>query len=159
MTMRIASALALVLALGACGPRAQPRDPGRDDLDNQAEPAPEPEPAPIEVRRGGEISRAELDRVLDAGPGQFLQVVRVEPSFDGNRFLGWVILAFVPPDRFAGVDLVPGDLVVAVNGQMVARPEQLQAVWEDLRNATEVIIEARRDGAPFELRFQVAPTP
>lgn len=157
--MRIA--LALLMCVAACGPRAQPRDPGLGDLDNEAEPAPEPEPepAPIEVRRGGEISRAELDRVLDAGPGQFLQVVRVEPSFDGNRFLGWVILAFVPADRFAGVDLRPGDLVVSVNGQMVARPEQLQAVWEDLRQASEVVIEARRDGQPFELRFQVTPAP
>lgn len=153
----------LACLLIACGPRAQPRDPSwqDEDLDDQAaavEP-PEPAPAPLESRRGGEIPRAELEAVLDAGPGKFLQAVRVEPRFDGNRFLGWAILAFVPDDRFAGIDLRPGDLVVAVNGQMVARPEQLGAVWESLRQAAAVVIEARRDGEPFELRFEISEAP
>jgi hypothetical protein len=104
----------------------------------------------------GTISRAELNKVLDAAPGRFLQHVQTEPRFVGGRFRGWKLAAFYPGDaRFAGVDLRAGDVVLAVNGRSIEQPEQLMEVWEALRFERVLVISLERDGQPRQLRFEI----
>jgi hypothetical protein len=104
----------------------------------------------------GTISRAELNKVLDAAPGRFLQHVQTEPRFVGGRFRGWKLAAFFPGDaRFAGVDLRAGDVVLTVNGHAIEQPEQLMEVWEALRFERALVISLERDGQPRQLRFEI----
>ena len=163
----------LALVFLACGPRASttPR-PVDDDLDRRPEPvatapAAQAAPVPDEQRavappgkglRIGTIERAHLVAVLDAGPGSFLRQLEVTPRLTGDRFVGWQLVQLL--DRSGplhDVDLAPGDVLLAVNGKPVTRPEQLQALWDSLRTANEVTAQLWRGDQKLELRFTVQP--
>ena len=119
--------------------------------------APRPAPAVPGVRTGT-IARAHLVAVLDAGPGTFLRQLEVAPRMAGDRFVGWQLVQLL--DRSGPlheVDLSPGDVLVAVNGKPVPRPEQLWALWNSLRTVNEVTVQLRRGDQPLELRFTVLP--
>lgn len=165
-----------ILVPAACGPKVSTAPRAFDD-DLDVHPAPTgaavaPAPtrpadaprsgpataAPGKGVRTGTIPRARLVAVLDAGPGTFLRQLEVAPRMAGNRFVGWQLVQLL--DRSGplhGVDVVPGDVLLAVNGKPVARPEQLQALWDSLRTANEVTAQLRRGDQPLELRFMVEP--
>ncbi|HWN69299.1 MAG TPA: hypothetical protein VNM90_16780 [Haliangium sp.] len=169
--------VALVLAASAlpgCKPAVPPASPTAvDDIDlpparaseqareesapPEAAPSPrEPAPAPRAISRRGTIDRAALDAVLDRGPGVFLGGFELTPHFRDQRFAGWAIVRFLDSGTYFGnVDLQPGDVVMTVNGHTVARPRNLQELWLDLRLAEAIVVQAERDGQPFELRFDV----
>jgi S1-C subfamily serine protease len=123
-------------------------------------PRPEfPEPEPAETRpaavtpRAPGVTRVELDRALDAGPGAFLARVHVHAARDTRGFRGWAIVALDPP--YAGCGLQRGDVVTRVNGRVVERPEQFGEVWAALRGAGEIVVDYVRFGEKLELRVPV----
>jgi type II secretory pathway component PulC len=108
--------------------------------------------------RTGTIARARLVAVLDAGPATFLRQLEVAPRFSGDRFIGWQLVQLI--DRTGplhDLDVLPGDVLLAINGQPLARPEQLQTVWDSLRTANEVTALMTRGQAKLELRFAIDP--
>ena len=110
----------------------------------------------ISPRTEGQIPRADLIPILDAGLGRFLQGVGTEPHLKDNAFVGFRLTKLYPNDeRFEGIGIGPGDTVVRVNGQSIERPEQAQQVWEGLRVSSELWIEFLRDGQPKEVRFSI----
>jgi S1-C subfamily serine protease len=116
-----------------------------------------PDAAPPPSPRPGVIPRAELVRVLDAGPGAFLAHVDTQPRFVAGRFHGWRVNAFFPGDpRFSDGPLKPGDVVVRVSGRILERPEQLMEVWQALRGGKELVVEVERNGAARTLRWTIA---
>ncbi len=160
----------LALATFACGPAVStaPR-PIEHDLDVPQAPAPaviaaDSAGAPRGVAppgkglRTGTIARARLVAVLDAGPGTFLRQLEVAPRLAGDRFIGWQLVQLL--DRTGplhDVDLVPGDVLLAINGKPVSRPDQLQALWDSLRTANEVAAQLSRGDLALELRFAIDP--
>jgi hypothetical protein len=159
----------LCLLLAACGPKVS-TDPSPYEQDDPAAGAPieEKEPTWDELpvaeagpgAREGTIERAKVDAVLDAGPGAMLRHFEVAAEHDGERFLGWRLVAVDPKHRgFDGIDLLPGDILVALNGRAVARPDELQAVWDSLRTASEIVADLRRGEARFSLRWAIVTTP
>jgi S1-C subfamily serine protease len=160
----------LALVVLACGPRSTttPR-PVDDDLDQRAEPVAAAAPAqvpedkravapPGKGLRSGTIERAHLVAVLDAGPGSFLRQLEVTPRLTGDRFVGWQLVQVI--DRagpLGDLDLAPGDVLLAVNGKPVSRPEQLQTLWDSLRTANAVTAQLWRGDQKLELRFAVQP--
>jgi hypothetical protein len=124
-----------------------------------AAPAPAPRPRPP-LRRTGSIGREELDVVLDAGPGAFLRGLQVDPELVERRLRGWRVRRFYPDDpRFEAVDLLPGDLVLTVNGHLIVRPEHLQKVWDGLRDAHTLVVQVERAGSVFELEYTIVDSP
>jgi S1-C subfamily serine protease len=108
--------------------------------------------------RAGTIGRARLLAVLDAGPGSFLRQLEVAPRLTGETFVGWQLVQLI--DRggpLHDVDLVPGDVLLAINGKPLSRPEQLQTVWDSLRTANEVVAQMWRGDQKLELRFTIDP--
>ena len=104
----------------------------------------------------GVIARSDLLLVLDDGLGRFLQNVQTEPSFHRGAFTGFRIVSLFPGEpAFASLDLRPGDTVTLINGKPIERPEQAIAVWEELRTASEIIVDYRRDGEAHALRFAI----
>lgn len=159
------------LVVIACGPRA-PATPRAidDDLEPRTEPtaaAAAPAPAPDSARplappgkglRTGTIARAHLVAVLDAGPGTFLRRLEVAPHMAGDRFVGWRLVQLLDhTGPLHDVDLAPGDVLLAVNGQPVSRPEQLQALWDSLRIANDVTAKLWRGSQALELHFTIDP--
>lgn len=145
MRVALSSALGLVLLASACGGAPAP-PPAR-----AAAPAP-PTPA---LAESGVIRRAVLDEVLEAGLGQFLQRVGTEPDLREGRFVGFRLLELRDEALFGGVDLSPGDTVVAVNGQGIERPEHAYTVWTGLRVASELTVLVLRGDERRELRFAI----
>src|SRR5688572_19624979 len=102
---------ALALAV-ACGPKVRPDYPEPEDdgddpmalMPDAGPPVARPEPvAPRERRAAGEVTRAEVNGILERGIGAFLAGIDVEPAFSNDKFSGWEIVAFWPDEpRFAG---------------------------------------------------------
>jgi len=157
-------ALLVVGLLGACGPKVDPSSPFEQDDPRagapveQAAPTYEqlPEAPVIAGVREGTIARADLVAQLDAGPGPILGRVEVTAEHDGDRFLGWRLVAVDPnAPPFPGVDLVPGDVLIALNGRSIARPDELDRVWAELRTTKAIVADLERDGGKFQLRWAV----
>jgi hypothetical protein len=156
-----------VLAAVACGPKVVHKgDPFDEDLESRTKvettPAPveaaRPEAPPGKGLRSGTIERAKLIAVLDSGPGSFLRQLEVTPRMDGQRFVGWQLVQLL--DRkgpLIDVDVVPGDVLLAINGRTVSRPDQLQSVWDSLRTANELRAQLWRGDAKLELAFAIEP--
>jgi type II secretory pathway component PulC len=162
------AALLVVLAF-ACGPKAStgPRVPD-DDLELRATSVPAAEVTasddarsvapPGKGLRTGTIARDHLVAVLDAGPGTFLRQLEVAPRLQGDRFVGWQLVQLLDRQGPLGdVDLIPGDVLLAINGKSLSRPEQLQIVWDSLRTANEVTARMRRGEHKLELHFTIDP--
>lgn len=141
---RLSLALAPVLAV-ACG--SAPPPPA-------AEPVAVAAPPPVEVH-APTIARAALDEVLDAGLGAFLGRVATAPHMDGDRFVGFEIVELRDVALFDGVDLQPGDVVLAVNGQSIERPDDAFTAWTGLRVASEISIAVLRGSERRDLRFPI----
>ena len=138
-------AIVLLVCLPACG--------GAPPVVAHNEPP--PEPPVLAVPNAGVIVRADLDAILDQGPGAFLARVEVEPVMEGEAFVAFQVAALHDPAMFDGVDLLPGDRLVSINGQRIERPEHAMTVWSSLRVASELTVVVLRGGQPHELRFAI----
>jgi hypothetical protein len=147
----------LLLVLVACADRTPEADEPLLDLDQEAAAAPREtaaEPAPERPRqRKGTIARADLDAVLAAGPGRFLASIEVKASVAKGRFKGWEVVRNPYPE----VDLVAGDVILAVNGRSLEHPLELKLLWDDLRAANAILVEVDRRGEKFTVGYEVAP--
>jgi S1-C subfamily serine protease len=170
--MRAASLALVALAQGACGPAVSnlPRT-----LDDEAEPRKAAPPAPAAAHdppmpaaapaaaagkglRSGTIARDRLVAVLDAGPGMFLRQLEVAPRMVGDRFVGWQLVQLIDRTGPLGdVDVAPGDVLLAINGKPVERPDELQTLWDSLRTANELKAQLSRGDGRLELRFMIDP--
>jgi hypothetical protein len=159
-------ALVFAVAVAGCAPKVNPAPKFDDDLgsDKTAEAPAAPVEAPrLEAPKGaglrsGTIARAKMLAVLDAGVPMFLRQFEVAPHMTGDRFIGWQLVQLVDKaSPLVDLDVVPGDVVLAVNGKPLSRPDQLQTLWDSLRTANEVVAEMWRGDRRFELHFQVEP--
>jgi type II secretory pathway component PulC len=145
LTLAVISVLSS--GLWACGAAAPP--PERPRAERRVDPNP-----PV-VSSPGTIQRAALDEVLGRGLGAFLSKVAVEPELSEGRFVGFRLTELRDTELFAAVDLLPGDTVIAVNGQPIERPEQAFEAWSALRVASELTVDLMRAGQPRQLRFPI----
>lgn len=159
---------ALLLALlVACGPKISTKAPSHDkDLDIEEAPPPadpvtmeRPVAPPGKGLRSGTIARDRLVAVLDAGPGMFLRQLEVTAHMSNDRFVGWELVQLVgtQANLLYDVDLLPGDVLLTINGQQIAKPDQLQTVWEGLRTADNVTAQLWRGRSKLTLEFAVEP--
>ena len=159
----------LVLAIAACSPSKGPSGPvlREDDVELQGgsrEPAaaatdePRTEAPPGKGLRSGTIARANLVAVLDAGLPTFLGQLEIEARTQGDRFIGWQLVQLIDKaGPLHDLDVLPGDVLLAVNGQAISRPEQAQAVWDSLRTANQVTAQMWRGQQKLELQFTIDP--
>ena len=163
------AALFAVSMFAACAPRVstdtRPFEPDLDtDASREAAPVDEltmerPVAPPGKGLRTGTIERARLVATLDAGPGAFLRQFEINAKLAGDRFVGWELVQLLGPgtNPLYDVDLQPGDVLLTINGKTIARPDQLQTVWEGLRTSNEVVAELWRGKTKLTLQFAVEP--
>jgi type II secretory pathway component PulC len=115
----------------------------------------EPSPTPGELGIG-EITRSELEAYLDNGPHNLLINVEVEPVIDANTFRGFrIALIHETAGPVTGSGLRTGDIITAVNGTNIGRPEGFMSVWESLWNASHLDVDIIRDGRAQSLRWVI----
>jgi S1-C subfamily serine protease len=101
---------------------------------------------------GARLSRGEVMATLSAGFGAFLAHLQVEPVVVDGKFRGWRVLQLRPHDpMWSGVDLAPGDVISAVNGKSIERPEQALSAFQSLAIAPELRVSYQRGGVLHEL--------
>lgn len=156
-------ALALITAvLAACAKPPPIENPSPFDEDDPAaapdDPVEEAEPvadsgyALDDGDDPGDIAQVDLLGVLDRGPGAYAPEIDVEAIVDGGKFRGWKVTRW----DVAWKGLRPGDVVVDVNGVVVEKPDDLMALWELLREASEIAIRVELgDGTEEVRRFAV----
>ncbi len=158
----------LLALLVACGPKVSTKPPTFDeDLAKREQPAPPPVDEltmerqvapPGKGLRTGTITRDRLIAILDAGPASFLRNFEVNAKMSGDRFVGWELVQLVGRDNLLyDLDLAPGDVLLAVNGQAISRPDQLQTLWDSLRTANAVTAQLWRGQTKLTLDFAVEP--
>ncbi len=115
----------------------------------------EAEPPPLPLV----IPRKALDRVLARGPGDLLQHVPIEPAFDGkHKFVGFRLVEIYGNDpKILRFGVLPGDLLLAVNGQRIVTPGDLMAAFAVVKTADTLDIDVRRDGHLRSLHFPIVP--
>ena len=158
----------MLMLVVACGPKVSPKGNVYDEDLGAPGKAPPPAEAAVEAPRpvaptgkglrSGTIARDKLVAVLDAGPGTFLRQLEITPRMNGERFVGWQLVQLI--DRagpLVDVDVVPGDVLLAINGKPLSRPDQLQSVWDSLRTANQVTAQLWRGEAQFSLEFAIEP--
>jgi len=157
--MRSLASWGVLVAVAACGGASPP--PSAVALAERPSAAAAPSdtrPPPTATDGGATLSRSAIRDVVGRGLGAFLQRVEFEdrPVLVGGRFHGFRIAALHDPDFFRGVDLQAGDVVTAVNGFSIERPEQAQTVFDSLQIASELRIAYERDGQPREIRYVIS---
>ncbi len=140
---------------------AQPKYDEKWEEENEPMPGQEPVPK-SELKQefprmtSGVIARHELNRVLDQGLGRYLSNIEIEPEFKKGTFVGFRIVALFPGDLdYASLDLRPGDTVTRINGKPIARPEHAAAIWDELRTASDLVVDYRRGSADHTMRFVI----
>jgi S1-C subfamily serine protease len=103
------------------------------------------------------VTRERLAEILGRGVGDFLRHVAVEPVLDGGAFVGFRLESL--PDQPAWFDVRRGDVVTAINGMSIERPEDAQRAWEALQVASEVRIDLLREGERRSVRVPIEDAP
>lgn len=104
------------------------------------------------------IYRIELDRALARGPGWLLGQLDPEPVRRDGRFVGWRIGTVFPdaPDLCPpGCDLLPDDVIVAVQGDRLQTPQALSALIERLDALRSLEVARVRDGREERVVYKI----
>jgi len=117
---------------------------------------------PAPPRPEGVIYRSELARATARGPAYLLRELGPEPHRIDGRFVGYRITRVFPDepglcDR--PCDLRPGDVIVAVNGVRIERPEHLAALFAEVETMTELRVDRLRDGRGETRTYRILPDP
>jgi len=107
----------------------------------------------------GALWRRDVNEVLDAGLGKFLQRADLKPELHEGTFVGFRIVELHPPAWWQGVDLVPGDVITRVNGMPIEQPTDAHAAFESLRTSDKLVVSYLRDGASRELAYSIIAKP
>ncbi len=106
----------------------------------------------------GTVSRDELDSVIVAGPQTFISGIEVEAAKEGKRFLGFRFLSFFPESPLAKSKvLLPGDIILSVNGQRLERPEHYMQIWEHLKEREIIELKMIRGSETLTHCWRVVP--
>lgn len=113
------------------------------DLPAGAAPPPPPPPGPQTVTPtpAGPQAAATVD------PAQLVAEAALRPRMQGLKVNGFTIASRGESPALAAAGLKPGDVILAVNGQALDRPDRIAALRGQLSTSTSAEIRFERDGA------------
>lgn len=140
----------LALACGACSTPAV----------REAEPLLLEEEVTREADAELTIARSTLEDVVSKGPGRFFERVEVEPAFAAGgagrpRFLGYTIRTFYGGMTPASNGVQVGDVVTALNGLPVSRPDEFMKVWSSALRQDALEVDVLRDNHPLRFVYRI----
>lgn len=145
---------ALVAGLGACGPSYPESEYPSAPPAGVSASADDFAPAPP-----GALWRRDVDQVLDAGLGKFLQRAELRAHLHEGAFVGFRVLELRPPAWWQGVDLAPGDVITRVNGMPIEQPTEAHAAFESLRESDQLVVSYLRNGEPRDISYRIIQKP
>lgn len=100
------------------------------------------------------VTRAEVEAVL-AEPESLLRTARIVPMLKGGETVGFKLYGIRPDTRPHRLGLRNGDLLRSIAGITLRDLDTAMAIPGKLRELDRFTIEGERDGAPFEITFEV----
>ena len=115
-----------------------------------------PSPLPAAADREERLfSRDDVRLRLQSELPRILSGAVVAPRVRGNEVVGLELVAF-PTDTVLGeTGLIPGDVLLAVNGREVRGAESLAVLVQRFQTASAIEITVDRDGEVFPLRYRI----
>ncbi len=102
------------------------------------------------------ITRRELLGFLDRGPRHALTLVEVQPAFQGQKFVGYQVMALSHDgEKSFGNALHRGDVILKINQHSIARPEDYMNVWQGLKKADRISVTVLRAGQEVAMSWPV----
>ena len=101
-----------------------------------------------------EIGRRAVAMALK-DPRGTLRLVRLAPEREGNVVRGWRVSGFAPDSLPARIGLRSGDVLLKVNGRSLVDPEELMALYLDLKVADRVVVTLERRKKLLELEYLI----
>ena len=110
-------------------------------------------------RQPNTISESLLNRILRGGPGLLLSLVPLKPVLGTNRrFQGFeIVRVHDNSPRILRYGVRPGDRLLKVNGIAIVRPDDMMKLFSRLENASELVVEVRRDGQRRRVAIPIVP--
>ena len=134
-----------------------PAEPPSGSEPTPPSPPPIGAPAPSDSRDGGERTffRDDVRLRLQSELPRILSSAVVAPRVLGNEVVGLELVTF-PTDTVLGeTGLVPGDVLLAVNGREVRGAESLAVLVQRFQTASQIELSVDRDGEVFPLRYRI----
>ena len=145
--LRMRIALIVITCLGLLG--------GCSTAPREAAPIQIERPPPMAPIEPPAIRRAALQDVLQKGAGRFFARMPVAPHRVGNRLIGHRVLTLYAEAEAHPAGVHVGDVVTAVNGLPIARPEQFMRVWSQLARAESIAVDVLRDQQPVRIVYDI----
>ncbi len=99
---------------------------------------------------------ARMRTLVARHPAVLAELLRPEPVFAGGRLRGYRVYPGSDPRAFRELGLLPGDLVMAINGTPLNDPAQDQQVFDTLGSSSEATVTVLRNGVQRVLTLNLA---
>ncbi len=105
-----------------------------------------------------QMQRAILSQAMEAGPQRFIAGLRVKPAFEDKRFLGYKLVGYTTDSPLTqGAAVVAGDIILAVNGASLERPDQFMQAWQSIAKQNQLEVLLLRNGERLLFRWTLVP--
>jgi general secretion pathway protein C len=98
-----------------------------------------------------------LRKEILSNPERLGKLVQARPAMEKGQFKGYQLSPSGDTTLFSELGLEPGDIVTAVNGINIDRPEKGLNALQNLINATEVTVTLLREGSEITLQHELTP--
>jgi len=100
------------------------------------------------------IDRSEVDSALE-NMNQLFTQIRAVPHFDGGQSIGFRLFAIRQDSIFDKIGLKNGDIITSINGQEMTDPAKAMALFQDLRNDSQINVSLTRNKEPLSLSYSL----
>lgn len=108
----------------------------------------------------GSIAADVIARFHAAGPQALLRALETEPARAEGKVLGYRVVSIAPGAAFLRrAQILPGDIILRVNGTSIITPDGFMKVWTDLPKATAIDLSLLRGTESINRHWDVIPSP
>lgn len=97
-----------------------------------------------------------LRRIAETNPSAFAEIIRPQPVFANGVQRGYRVYPGRNRAQFSKLGLVPGDLVLAINGTPLDDPQRGMEIFNTIGSAGQVNVTVERNGQTQELSLNMA---
>ena len=97
-----------------------------------------------------------LRRMAETNPSAFAEIIRPQPVFANGVQRGYRVYPGRNRQQFTKLGLVPGDLVLSINGTPLDDPQRGMEVFNTMGSADRVTVTVERNGQSQELTLNMA---
>jgi len=97
-----------------------------------------------------------LRRMAETNPSAFAEIIRPQPVFANGVQRGYRVYPGRNRQQFTKLGLVPGDLVLSINGTPLDDPQRGAEIFNTMGSADRVTVTVERNGQSQELTLNMA---